>query len=215
MVQFFIHCLVRANHKTQNYKGIEIEPGSFISGRKVLSEETGLSEQQTRTCITRLKSTKELTSTPTKGIDGVYTLYTLCNWQKHQTVDMEQPAHQPAHQPQSNQASTTNKNVKNEKEIYSRVITHLNNKAKKNFKEVESNTKLIAGRLSEGYTEQDIISVIDKKIKDKWFIENPKYLRPETLFNATKFQTYIQETESKPKYESTLIEDALKARGRA
>jgi uncharacterized phage protein (TIGR02220 family) len=73
------------------------------------------------------------------------------------------------------------------------VLNHLNTVAKKSFKPIKSNTKFILGRLKEGYTASQLKSVIDRKAKDNWFIENPKYLRPETLFNATKFQTYVQD----------------------
>ena len=51
----FIHCLLRANHKPKKWQGIDVPVGSFITGRKVLSVETGLSEQQVRTSLTRLK----------------------------------------------------------------------------------------------------------------------------------------------------------------
>jgi biotin operon repressor len=65
MVHFWIHCLLKATHRSRKWKGIELNEGQFISGRLILSAETGLSEQQIRTCIERLKSTNELTSKST------------------------------------------------------------------------------------------------------------------------------------------------------
>lgn len=81
------------------------------------------------------------------------------------------------------------------------VLNYLNEKVnkKRGFAANEANLKFINGRLAEKYTVTDLKSVIDKKVKD-W--KNDKimkeYLRPETLFNATKFQTYINQVDTKP-----------------
>lgn len=73
------------------------------------------------------------------------------------------------------------------------IISYLNEKTGRDFHLTDSNLKFVSGRLGEGYSAEDLRKVVDAKVKDKWFIENKKFLRPETLFNATKFQTYIQE----------------------
>ena len=39
----------------------------------------------------------------------------------------------------------------------------------------------------------DIFPIINKKFKDWWGTNMQSYLRPETLFNETKFQSYINE----------------------
>lgn len=76
------------------------------------------------------------------------------------------------------------------------VLEHLNIIAKKNFKPIEANIKFILGRLKDGYSVQDLKWVIDNMAKDKYFVVNWKYMRPETLFNATKFQTYVNSSQS-------------------
>ncbi|WP_334159754.1 replication protein [Achromobacter insolitus] len=71
------------------------------------------------------------------------------------------------------------------------VIAHLNEVTGSAFKPVESNLRLVRGRLGEGYTKEEILAVIDAK-RAEWF-GNPrweKYLRPATLFNATNFAQY-------------------------
>lgn len=73
------------------------------------------------------------------------------------------------------------------------IIEYLNKCTGKNFKNVKSNKTVILARLSEGYTVDEIKKMIET-MTSKW--QNTKmqiYLRPETLFNATKFQTYINE----------------------
>jgi uncharacterized phage protein (TIGR02220 family) len=71
------------------------------------------------------------------------------------------------------------------------ALAYLNKTTGKNYKPIDSQLKFLIGRLKEGYTLDDLKRVIDTMSKEKYFIENPKYMRPETLFGATKFQTYI------------------------
>lgn len=83
-------------------------------------------------------------------------------------------------------------NTSNES-IITNIILYLNKLTNKNFKPKSSaNRKFINARLEEGYSEKDLKKVIEV-MTSKWK-NDPKmnmYLRPETLFNSTKFQTYI------------------------
>jgi phage replication O-like protein O len=78
--------------------------------------------------------------------------------------------------------------------IYVECLNYLNEKSKKKFKPVKANLDFIKARFNEGYTKEDIFHVIDVKcsqwIKDD---EMNQYLRPATLFNATKFSQYVAE----------------------
>lgn len=82
--------------------------------------------------------------------------------------------------------------------IAEQIITYLNEKAGTHFKPVDSNIKFIKSRLKD-YTQEDLKAVIDKKVKEWKGTEMQPYLRPETLFNATKFESYINGLESKRK----------------
>lgn len=75
------------------------------------------------------------------------------------------------------------------------IINYLNEKAGTRFKPIEGNTKFIKARLKD-YTEEDLKSVIDKKVKEWKGTDFQKYLRPETLFNATKFESYVNGLEN-------------------
>lgn len=73
---------------------------------------------------------------------------------------------------------------------YNEIIDYLNYICKKNYKYTTEKTKsLIKSRWSEGFKLEDFKTVIDKKAKDKYFVDND-YLRPETLF-STKFESYL------------------------
>jgi hypothetical protein len=47
--------------------------------------------------------------------------------------------------------------------------------------------------MEEGFTKDDCFTVIDNKVKTWKGTEWEKYLRPSTLFNASKFQGYLNE----------------------
>lgn len=68
----FLHILLKANHKNKKWHGIDVERGSFVSGRKTLSMETGLSEMQIRTSLNKLKSTNEIRIKTTKQNSIIY-----------------------------------------------------------------------------------------------------------------------------------------------
>ena len=105
--RLFIHLLLKANHKAKKYRGLELKAGSLITGRDLLSFETGLSVMQVRTSLTKLKSTNEITiKTSSQG-----TIIQLVNFTKYQIVTNDLTNKQPA----SNQRVTTNKNDKNDK----------------------------------------------------------------------------------------------------
>lgn len=73
------------------------------------------------------------------------------------------------------------------------IIDYLNQKTGRNFRAVPVHCKLINARLKEGYTAEDIKKVIDTKLQDPFFKENPKYLNPQTLFRPSNFDRYLNE----------------------
>lgn len=110
-VSLLLHLILMANHEDKKWEGITIKRGQLVTTRDNLSETTGLSVQTIRTCINRLKSTNEITSTSTNK----YTIITISNYDRYQArEDCNQPALQPALQPTTNQQLTNNnKNVRN------------------------------------------------------------------------------------------------------
>jgi uncharacterized phage protein (TIGR02220 family) len=75
------------------------------------------------------------------------------------------------------------------------IIRHLNIKAGRNFKSITKATqRLINARLQEGFTVKDFKSVHNKKIP-QWINDNKmrQYIRPETLYAASHFESYLNE----------------------
>lgn len=87
----FIHCLLKANWQDGKYKGLDIPRGSFVTGRKKLSQELGMSEQEIRTCLKKLEKSENLTINATKQ----FSIISIKNYneyqQRNQRATNEQP----------------------------------------------------------------------------------------------------------------------------
>lgn len=81
---------------------------------------------------------------------------------------------------------------------YREVINHLNKVCDREFKwQSEATRRLIRARWQEGYRLDDFKRVIDTMYSE-WHNTNfEKYLRPETLFRASKFESYLNRVTSK------------------
>ncbi len=74
------------------------------------------------------------------------------------------------------------------------ILEFLNEKTGKSFRTTSTNLDFIAARLRSGASVQDCKSLIARKVRE--WSPDPKmamYLRPATLFNATKFEQYLGE----------------------
>ncbi|HEL1048857.1 TPA: conserved phage C-terminal domain-containing protein, partial [Streptococcus equi subsp. zooepidemicus] len=75
-------------------------------------------------------------------------------------------------------------------------IAYLNQKTNSNYKFVDSNINLVKARLRDGYNLDDFKAVVDKKHGEWGNSDMAKYLRPSTLFNASKFESYLNQPEA-------------------
>ncbi len=129
----FLHLLLTANREDGVWHGIKVKRGQVVTGRKMLAEMLGISEQKIRTCIKRLKSTNEITSKSTNK----FTIITLINYDTYQKkekgsnqqINQDSNQQSTSNQPAINQQSTTNKKLKKLKEV-------------EEVEEVEENTPL-------------------------------------------------------------------------
>ena len=76
----FLHLLLVANHKDNNWRGIEIKRGQRLTSVNALASETNLSIKNIRTSIKRLKSTNEVASHST----AQHTVFTMVNYDLYQ-----------------------------------------------------------------------------------------------------------------------------------
>lgn len=120
-MRVFIHCLLRANHKSGEYKGLKIERGQFCTSVSVISKELRLSSKQVRTAFRHLQETNELAIKTANR----YSLVTVNNYDFFQSC-ADDGANKTANKTASagaNKGQTkgkqraTNKNEKNKKNI--------------------------------------------------------------------------------------------------
>lgn len=150
-------------------------------------------------------SSEQLTNKLTDNEKDNHTDNELVNTTDNELVNQER----------KNLKKALKKNVGNEEENrpYKEIIDYLNNKANAKYRHTTKATqRLISARISEGYTLNDFKKVIDIKVDD-WLNDKKMsmYLRPETLFNGTKFESYLnQRTEPSNKtitYKSHSLDD--------
>lgn len=116
MVRLFIHLLLSANYKPLNWRGKTIARGSLITSRAKLAEQTHLSVREVRTCLTRLKTTNEITIETTNN----FSIITIINYERYQddSNDIDRRNVQPNDQratnkrPANDQRATTSKERK-------------------------------------------------------------------------------------------------------
>lgn len=196
LLRVWLWCLLKASHEHhQQMVGLQVvdlEPGQFVTGRFKGSDELKINPS---TFYKYLKTLEKLEMINLKS-NNKMTIVTIENWRKYQVEDKE------VYQQNNNKITTkeqqnnTNKNDKNDKNIYKYIVEYLNRKCNKNFKPTTKKTKsLINARIKEGFSLDDFKKVIDIKCSQWLGTEMEKYLRPETLF-GTKFESYLNE---KPK----------------
>jgi hypothetical protein len=81
----FLHLLLKANWKDKKFKDFVVKRGQLVTSYKSLSEELGLTQDQIRTSLKKLISTKEIT----KSITNKFTLINIENYCLYQSKDSE------------------------------------------------------------------------------------------------------------------------------
>ncbi len=112
----FVHLVLKANHEDRVWCKEVIRRGQVVTGRKRLSEETGLSEQQVRTALAKLHETGEISTIKTTN---KYTLLSIEKYDEFQASesDTNQRTNQRTNQQATSKQPTDNhkQELKNEK----------------------------------------------------------------------------------------------------
>lgn len=83
------------------------------------------------------------------------------------------------------------------------ILGFLNEKAARRFPPTDSNVGIVVARLREGFTPSQLRQVIANRVR-KWAGDErmAEYLRPDTLFNRSKFSNYVGELVEVPDVET-------------
>jgi hypothetical protein len=161
----FLHLLLVANHKDNNWRGIEIKRGQRLTSISSLASETHLSIKNIRTSIKRLKSTNEVASHST----AQHTVFTMVNYDLYQDEASEVASKGQA----KGKQRATNNNVKNDnnenKEILSLVndvFAHWWNLYPSSRRKNKGGCLTKFKAKCKGLTEDQIIELVDKMSAD-------------------------------------------------
>lgn len=189
---FWTWCLLKASHRVivvkVGFQEITLQPGEFVFGRLKASKELKMGEKKIRNCIDFLKKAGNVAIKTTNK----FSIITIINWSIYQ-ADEEEKGQQKGQQ----RASKGPQTRINKKDIYihdqesQEVLAYLNEKKGSHFKDVSN----IRARLKDGGTVEECKRIIDSKLKDPFFLENPKYLNPDTLFRKKHWDKYLNEVD--------------------
>lgn len=114
MVALWIEILLQANYAESRWHGNVYEKGSFPTSIDKLSRATGLTANQVRTCLKKLKSTNEITSKSTSHGTKII----VNKWAEYQCSDADdnEPNHKPHHNQITNKSQHLKKYKKERKE---------------------------------------------------------------------------------------------------
>lgn len=132
MYHLFSHLIMMANREEGEWEKVKIQRGQLATGLKSLSQDTGISVQSIRTCLTRLKSTDEITIESTNK----FSIITICKYDYYQdnnSDDNNQINNQTNKQLTNNQQTTNNKqedkedkerkeDLRKEKDFFEKII---------------------------------------------------------------------------------------------
>ena len=86
MMGFWLYLLAKTYHKdTPNQYGVMIPSGSFDTGRKQISFETGLSESKVERFLKKLEIGQQIEQQKTTK----YRIISIINWQEYQTGEQQ------------------------------------------------------------------------------------------------------------------------------
>lgn len=113
----YLHCILRANWKPDEWRGIAIERGQFVTSLQSLALETGLTLQQIRTALSKLIDNRLITDFVI-GKKRVITVLNYDSFQGEQQIINRERNRLSTETPQiSNNSNKNIKNIKNNKNI--------------------------------------------------------------------------------------------------
>ena len=83
MVALWVRLIIRATHEDSQWHGVTISRGQLVTTTTKLAAESGLSPQQVRTCLDRLKASNQINTQTTNK----YTIITICKYEAYQETE--------------------------------------------------------------------------------------------------------------------------------
>ena len=125
MVALWVRLIIRATHEDSQWHGVTISRGQLVTTTAKLAAESGLSPQQVRTCIDRLKASNQINTQTTNK----YTIITICKYEAYQeteTTEKQTNGKQTTRKQQTNNTQATSiSRIKEQEELINKPPTPL------------------------------------------------------------------------------------------
>lgn len=185
MVHLFLHLLLNACTSDRRWRGIPIRRGQVITGRRKISEATGLSEQKIRTCMQRLIESGEIEVEPTNKFSIVtickYESYQDCQNESNQQTTNEEPTASPTEpiKPKKTKEEIKAETDRRMKEFYNSLIPYVQTYGKEMVREFYDYWSEVNKSGSKMKWEQEPTWVLDKRLA-RWSRHDKKYKSNDT-----------------------------------
>ena len=120
MVHLWIYFLLKVNYTEKTWKGIKLNKGQLVIGRKSTSRNTSISEQSIKTCLKRLITNQQVTIKPTNK----YTLVTIVKYDDYNNSGLV--TNQQKDAKETNKQLSTNQQLTTAKEYINNTNKELN-----------------------------------------------------------------------------------------
>lgn len=167
---FWLWCLTKASHKEYDMivgcQLVHLMPGEFVFGRKSAAEELDMSEQNLRTLLDFLKTTKNITI----KVTNKFSIVSIINWSTYQQDENEINQ-------QSNQPLTSNQPATNHKQTHKHINTkdYIIYGEHKNIKLTSDEHLKLNSNYGESLTEKSIQHLSSYKV-EKGYTTKSDYL---------------------------------------
>lgn len=125
MVALWVRLIIRATHEDSQWHGVTISRGQLVTTTAKLAAESGLSPQQVRTCLDRLKASNQINTQTTNK----YTIITICKYEAYQeteTTEQQTNGKQTTRKQQTNNKQATSiSRIKEQEELINKPPTPL------------------------------------------------------------------------------------------
>jgi hypothetical protein len=125
MVALWVRLIIRATHEDTQWHGVTISRGQLVTTTAKLAAESGLSPQQVRTCLDRLKASNQINTQTTNK----YTIITICKYEAYQeteTTEQQTNGKQTTRKQQTNNKQATSiSRIKEQEELINKPPTPL------------------------------------------------------------------------------------------
>jgi uncharacterized phage protein (TIGR02220 family) len=198
-VHLWIYLIVEASHTEKEYlwngKNIKLKAGQFITGRKKISENTGICQSNVERILKCFENEQQIEQLKTSTSRCI----SILNYEQYQVSEQRLGQRQDNGRTTAGQRQDTKQECKELKNEYKDYITFLNETFNRKYKGADKIETSFKARINEGRTLEDFKTAIITASKEKYHIESDfKYLTPEFFTRAEKLDKFTSKVD-KPK----------------